>query len=167
MLSMWQAFPGTGPSAAASERRYLMTAEVAGTTYASVNLLPQSPAHECNTPAPGMQMPLPGTRDAAPRLQFPAGTSIARTGGGGGGGSSNGYVQTSVSRIVSAETQGRLVAYLAEQIAAQGWQQESQWSGSRAAGSSWRKTGGDAPSQGRLEIVRVSEGPTTWISRRY
>jgi hypothetical protein len=118
--------------------------------------MPQSPAHECNTPDPGMQMPLV-VRDA-PRFQFPAGTSIAPgSGGGGGGGGGNSYVQTSQSRVISKETHGRLEAYLADQIAAQGWQQESRWSGSRAAGSSWRRTGGDAPIQGTLEIVRVSE----------
>ena len=49
------------------------------------------------------------------------------------------------------------VALAASQIAAQGWQRESGWSGSAGAGSTWRRISEGPPAFGSLEIIRVSE----------
>jgi hypothetical protein len=147
--------PREGTVCRSGERLYLLVTEAAGVRYATVNAFPQQRPRDCNAPDPAMQILPLAALNAAPRFQFPAGTSLAQ-GAGGGGGDSGSYTMT--SRIISAETAARLVEHLAGQVAGQGWQQESRWSGSRAAGSTWRKTGTGGFTWGTLEIVRVSEG---------
>jgi hypothetical protein len=149
--------PREGTVCRSGERRFLRVTEAAGTRYVTLNAFPQERARDCNVPAPVEIFPL-ATLNAAPRFQFPAGTNLAQGAGGGGGGSGNSGSYTMTSRIISAETPARLVEHLTGQVAAQGWQQESRWSGSRAAGSTWRKASEGGSTSGTLEIVRVSEG---------
>ncbi|MEO8315793.1 MAG: hypothetical protein ABI645_13495 [Pseudomonadota bacterium] len=135
------------------ERRTVVAAEAAGTTYVNVITLPSQRLRDCNAPDPSMSM----ARGAdVPRFQFPAGTTLAQGGFGGGGGSNTSW--STSSRIISNETPAQLVDHLASQIAGQGWQSDSGWSGSRSAGSTWRKTIDGQSSSGMLDIIRVGEG---------
>jgi len=144
--------PGDGIVCRNGERRSLLVTETAGTTYAAIRAAAAAP-RDCGAPEPAPATGLE-VRNAAPRFQFPAGTSLAPSLGGGG----SSTMSTVSSRVISEETPARLVEHLASQIAAQGWQRESGWSGSAGAGSTWRRVSEDAPAFGSLEIVRVSEG---------
>lgn len=137
------------------ERRSLLVTESAGVSYVSLLSSPVA-RRDCNSPDPVMEMMYGMGRNAAPRFQFPAGTTLAQ--GGGGGGGSNQVYNTS-TRIISAESPARLVEHLASQIENQGWRPDSGWSAAGNAGSTWRKAGdGKAATNAVLQIVRVSEG---------
>lgn len=147
--------PKEGTFCRDAERRHVMVTEVAGARYVNVVAAPEARRRECNVD-PFMSAGLSMARSAAPRFQFPAGTSLAQ-GAGAGGGGGNSTMYTSTSRIISDETPRRLVEHLAGQLEGQGWQQDSGWSGGASAGSTWRKTLDGELTWGTLEIVRVSE----------
>lgn len=145
--------PRDGTVCRGGERRFVTATETSGTTYVTLYTSPQATPRDCNAPQPLPRMGLE-LFNAAPRFQFPAGTSLGRGDSVGGGGGS----YTMSSRVISAETPARLAEHLASQIAAQGWQRDAGWSDSGGAGSTWRKAGEEEPTWGMLEIVRVSEG---------
>jgi hypothetical protein len=136
------------------ERRAVMVMQVEGQSYVSVVALPEARRTPCGA-GPDMSMGLMMGGGAAPRFQFPEGTSIG-FGTGAGGGSNTLFTNT--SRIISPESPARLVQHLSSQIEQQGWQQDSDWSaGGASAGSTWRKRIDGVSAWGTLEIIRVSE----------
>jgi hypothetical protein len=145
--------PKEGTVCRNAERRLVMAAESASVTYVSIIAIPEARPRDCNAPQE-MEMGFAMKRGAAPRFQFPAGTTLAQ--GGGGGGSNTVYATS--SRIISEQTPAALVEHLASQMEGQGWRQDAAWSSSGSAGSIWRKTSDGAPITGTIAIVRVSEG---------
>jgi hypothetical protein len=137
-----------------AERHYVTVNEVAGTRYVNVTTSREIPRRQCSE-NPGMSAAIAGVRSSTVRFQFPAGTSLAQ---GAGMGSGSNSMFTTTSRVISEETPVALVAHLASQLEAQGWNPDTGWSGSGSAGSTWRRSLDGELTSGMLEIVRVSAG---------
>ena len=124
--------------------------EVAGIRYASVGT-GRELGRECH--ADPMADPMAIVR-SAPRLQFPAGTTLLEAGGGGG--SNTAY--TTTARIAGDGEAVDLLEYLAGQLESQGWRADARWSGRGGAGSTWRGTAGGQAAAGTLEITPAGDG---------
>jgi hypothetical protein len=98
--------------------------------------------------------------ELAPSLRLPAGTAAADDSVFTGFQPSiNGASIQVSSQIRTPSSPGEFVAFLAEQMSAQGWQIDSRWSGSVSHGSRWTKSGSDAPTYwATVELVEIGDG---------
>lgn len=94
-----------------------------------------------------------------PEFEFPpdpvTGVPYTPRGSSGGGG---GQAQERATEIELNDSIGNLTRFLSDQLPAQGWQADSNWTGRLTAGSSWtRQPSAEATFQGTLEITALSD----------
>ena len=105
--------------------------------------------------------------DILPRLELPrdpaTGRTVAmRSGGAGGGGARQ---QSNVS-FRSTDSLGGIASHFASQLAAQGWQSDTGWSGASSAGSTWlRSADDDTLLEGALKISAFGNDRYTVVFR--